>query len=129
MEELLNNVDNAVKTPEKKLPGIPFTSDDPRINRNGRPKGSLNWHTDMKLALQRIKNTKTGEEITEVDLVHTYLSKAIKGNDKILAEIIDRIYGKPTQTIVADVITETAPINAKTIEIAEEYEQKLKDNL
>lgn len=72
------------------------------INPNGRPKGAKNFYTDFKSALKTIKDSKTGDVITEVDIIAIGVKKMLKGDARfegLYRDLLDRIYGKPQQDI------------------------------
>jgi len=78
-------------------------------NPNGRPKGALSFHTHFKIAVQRIKDSKTGEPIDEIDIVYKYLEKALSKDDKgLLDKLVDRLYGKSLERL--DHTTDGKPI-------------------
>jgi len=91
-----------------------FTKDDPRINRKGRPKKGqsltdiLQWALDQK---KTVKN-KTSGEIREVLarqlLAEKVVDLAINGRGDIQAikYIMDRIDGKPIETIRSATVTD-----------------------
>jgi hypothetical protein len=76
--------------------GKPFEKNDPRINRNGRPKkGSaltdiLNYKLDLVHKAGKMKREAIAEKIIEL---------AISGDIAALKYIFDRIDGKPKESI------------------------------
>lgn len=99
----MSELDNNSKKPEilrdekgRLLPG------QPSINPNGRPKGAKNFYTDFKSALKTIKDSKTGDVITEVDIIAIGVKKMLKGDARfegLYKDLLDRVYGKPQQDI------------------------------
>ena len=81
---------------------MPFVKNDPRINREGRPVGSVSIVAELKKKLEEIPE---GEKKTYLEkIVKVYLDKALNDKDtKILTDIIDRIDGKALQKINANV--------------------------
>ena len=65
----------------KKVPGKPFTPGDPRINRNGRPQGTMDFRTKWRLFIEKVakSNNMTPEEIDE-QLLAIGFKKAKEGD-------------------------------------------------
>jgi septum formation inhibitor-activating ATPase MinD len=82
---------------------VPFTKDDPRINRKGAPKGVQQSKTRFLKFLEvmvNMKNPITGEMedislIERMDLAQFH--KALKGDTRAYQEIMDRLEGKSVQ--------------------------------
>ena len=69
-------------------------------NPNGRPKGTRDFYTDFKEAIQRIKDKNSGESLTEQDIIKIGLEKMLKGDARfegLYKDLLDRVYGKPMQ--------------------------------
>ncbi|MFN8579326.1 MAG: hypothetical protein U0354_21065 [Candidatus Sericytochromatia bacterium] len=81
-----------------------FTKDDPRINREGRPKGSLDFKTKFEIFLEKLakQNNLTPQEIDE-QLFATAYKKAKDGDYQFWRDVHDRIYGKPLQKQETDI--------------------------
>lgn len=124
--------ENTVKTAEKQqTPGVPFTKDDPRINRNGRPKGSEDFKTKWLRFVDKVakSNNMTPEEIDE-QLLAVGFKKAKEGDYNFYRDIHDRVYGKAPATV--DITTKGESINteiSKAQAIAQKYEEELKREL
>lgn len=76
--------------------GRPFVKNDPRINRNGRPKGSgISITTEIK---RKLKEMRAGEQKTNLQkLIEVILDKAIiKKDEQIIKQIWNYIDGLPT---------------------------------
>lgn len=106
------DTEKAVNTAKKKrkIPGVPFTKNDPRINRNGRPLNTKNFYTDFKEAIRQIKDKNTGEELTETHIIKIGLEKMLKGDARfegLYKDLMDRVYGKPVNTVNVDATIET----------------------
>ena len=77
---------------------MPFTKNDPNINREGRPKGSNNFETDFDEAVEEIakENGMTRSEARKL-LLKVAFKNAKEGNYSFYKDIHDRIYGKPKE--------------------------------
>jgi len=84
-------------TAKKQPTGVPFVKGDPRINRDGRPEGSVSIVEGIKKKLLEIEpeNKKT-----YLDLFLTrYFRTAIKDGDvQLLKDFINRVDGMPKQS-------------------------------
>ena len=111
MEKKLNgkseNADNTVS--KQRTIGIPFTKDDPRINREGRPLGSRNFSTDFDEVVEEIAkaNNITASEARKILLRAAY-SEAKNKNFPYYKDIMDRYYGKAQDNL--DVTSGGKPI-------------------
>ena len=88
--------------------GKPFEKDDPRINRQGRPKKGaaltdiLNFKLDLVHKAGKLKREAIAERLIEV---------ALEGDVAALKYVFDRMDGRPTQKDVVefgDNISDTA---------------------
>lgn len=86
-------------------------------NPNGRPKGSPNAATVIKkwlLSGEKIKNPLTGktETLSQLDIVTlAQIKKARGGDTSAFNAVLDRLYGKPKQTLDIDHTTDGESIN------------------
>jgi hypothetical protein len=71
-----------------------------RRNPDGRPKGQRNYATIYKEALRKIAETQgiTPEEIEDI-MVQSGLKNAIKGDYRFYQDTLDRLHGKPKQSV------------------------------
>lgn len=84
---------------EKNRGGKPFEKGDPRINREGRPKGAgISIVTELKRRLSEVPEGKKSSYLQL--LIQQILDKAIQeGDTQMIRDMIDRVDGKPTQKI------------------------------
>lgn len=130
MTELLTNSGEIEKPIRgeggKLLPGVV-------LNPNGRPKGSRNFYTDFQEAIKRIKDEKTGEAITEIDIIAIGMKKMLKGDERfegLYKDLLDRVYGRATQpTDITSGGEKITTIDPSHIAIAEKYEEELKQTI
>jgi intergrase/recombinase len=103
------------------------------LNPNGRPKGSRNFYTDFQEAIKRIKDEKTGEAITEIDIIAIGMKKMLKGDERfegLYKDLLDRVYGRATQpTDITSGGEKITTIDPSHIAIAEKYEEELKQTI
>ena len=77
-----------------------FKKGDERINRKGRPEGSVSFNTKWKAFLEKVgkQNSINPEEVEEQLLAVGY-KFAKEGNFSFWSNLYDRNYGKPSQPI------------------------------
>lgn len=68
---------------------------DPRRNTNGRPKGSHNISTTLKMMLKRQVASGEGFTTLEKKFVDTIINKAVKGDTKMIRLVWEMCDGKP----------------------------------
>jgi len=71
-------------------------------NPAGRPKGARNYKTLFREAYKHIaKDLKLGKEPNTllVEILKRGIIEALKGNYSFYKDIMDRLYGKPTQIV------------------------------
>lgn len=83
-------------TAKNNATGRPFEKNDPRINREGRPKGSLSVVAELKRQLEQCPE---GDKRTYLEiLVKKVLKKGIVDGDvTMIKDIINRVDGMPQQ--------------------------------
>ena len=90
---------------------MPFVKDDPRINREGRPVGSISVVSAIKKKLQECPEGKKKTYLHY--LVEKIMKKAVIDDDvSMIKDIIDRVDGKPKQPISG---VEDEPILVKQV--------------
>jgi len=69
-------------------------------NPAGKPKGSLNFSTKFKIAIDKLgkKNKITGDELEE-QIIQMAIKKAREGDLGFYRDVMDRVYGKPQQSV------------------------------
>jgi hypothetical protein len=93
---------NTDKTVKNNVIGKPFSKDDPRINREGRPKGAgISITTAIKKELEKIPE---GQKETYLNLlVKKILRKAIiEGDQQTIKQVWNYVDGMPRQNIGLD---------------------------
>ena len=69
-------------------------------NPKGRPKGSKNFDTLFEEAIKKIaKEKKLVVDDPEIEMVVNAVSQALKGNYSFFRDLMDRMYGRPKETI------------------------------
>lgn len=96
---------------------MPFTKDDPNINREGRPVGTKNFTTKVREALEKIAE---GKEYTyEEAFIKSILKKAIIEGDASTQRLIwNYLDGMPLQQVNSNISGELK------IEISEDIAKK-----
>jgi ABC-type ATPase with predicted acetyltransferase domain len=83
-----------------KVPGIPFKKGDPRINKNGRGKGSVSIPDLLRRIGNETITAKDGRKLTKLEAVMTMVYKnAIEGHAWAVEFIASYTEGKPTQKV------------------------------
>ncbi len=95
----MSDAENTTEKQQKDLPGKPFKKGDPRINRDGRPKGSKNFKTLFEEAVKELAEEYEEADDAQKDIIHKGLQKAAEGDYRFFSYLIDRLHGKPTQKI------------------------------
>ena len=86
---------------------MPFKPGDPNINRDGRPKGAVSVVEALRRKLKEEIPDGVDKKTYLEALVENIIKKAIDESDvSMMRDIIDRVDGKPKQTI--DNITDTS---------------------
>jgi hypothetical protein len=82
--------------------GKPFVKGDSRINKKGRPPEL----PDLKELLAKILGEETNKKTALEHLLRAFIERAIKGDLKAGAELMDRAYGKAKQSQDLDITLE-----------------------
>jgi len=109
-----------------------FTKGDPNINREGRPLGSRDFATDFDEAVDEIaKDNKITRSEARKVLFKVAYKEAKNGSYPFYKDIHDRIYGTAVNKIESNsnLDIKVDVTNPKALELANEFEQKLKETL
>lgn len=92
---------------------MPFVKDDPNINREGRPKGSVSVVSAIK---KKLEECPEGKEKTYLHyLVEKIMKKAIVDDDvSMIKDIINRVDGMPKQS--TDITTNGKELNVNIVQ-------------
>ncbi|MEM1577948.1 MAG: hypothetical protein QXM27_02995 [Candidatus Pacearchaeota archaeon] len=87
---------------------------DERRNYSGRPKGSRNFRTLFIEAIEKIATQKNLKGLDlEVELVEKGITEALKRNYSFWKDIMDRLYGKPTESMRMETEKKPFPYDLK----------------
>ncbi len=74
---------------------VPFTKNDPRINKNGRPKKLPELH----IILEKVLGAESKKDVTEAEaIIKALLIRAKKGDVRASEVLLERAFGKAKQT-------------------------------
>ena len=73
----------------------PFTKNDKRINRDGRPKDAVSLAALVRRIGHEVATTKDGKPMTVVEVILRQKAQSVKGQ----AEFLDRGWGKVPQSV------------------------------
>ncbi|MFZ8848074.1 MAG: DUF5681 domain-containing protein [Minisyncoccia bacterium] len=74
-------------------------------NPAGRPKGSRNYRTlfrEAYVAIAKDLRLGTDPDVLLVEILKRGIKEALRGNYPFYKDIMDRLYGKPKQTIESE---------------------------
>ena len=74
-------------------------------NLAGRPKGSRNYRTlfrEAYVAIAKDLRLGTDPDVLLVEILKRGIKEALRGNYPFYKDIMDRLYGKPKQTIESE---------------------------
>ena len=78
----------------------PFKKNDPRINRNGRPRVLPELKEILTEILSEEITNQKGDRATRLEaILRTLNAKATKGDLRAIQEVLDRMYGKAKQIV------------------------------
>ena len=92
----------AVKAGEKLVNGQFQKGDDPRRNLDGRNAGSKHFRTIFNEAIKKIAETEGDVPDPEKEIVVKAIKKAMEGNYPFIKDLLDRLYGKPKESLDVD---------------------------
>ena len=102
----MEDSEQRIAAKRRRGPGTPFVKGDPRINRAGVPSESLAFGKALREAFAEslAAPSQYGEGKTRLQhIVEALVERAEAGDQKAAELIFDRIAGKPTQAIDANV--------------------------
>jgi hypothetical protein len=82
------------------MPGKPFTKDDPRINRKGRPPGSQSFKAQVQEAFVDILGSKQGNSTYLSEWLEIFKKEALNPESKHFAFLGDRLFQQDVLTEV-----------------------------
>lgn len=100
-----------------------FRKGDPRINRNGRPPVGKTWRCVLKKICEE-EIDLDGEKLTRMEAISRKLVEAAEGGDQwAVNALMDRIDGKPTQTVKS----EDKPVFEANVNVLHKRIEDIKD--
>ncbi len=92
-------MEETVENTNKQQVGVPFSKDDPRINRDGRPPMTEEEKLLKKAQRDLIKEYKESLKEALPLISPVLIAKALEGDMPAIKEVNDRVMGKAKETV------------------------------
>jgi len=100
MEPIQVRTEQPIAAKRKRRPGRPFKQSDPRINRGGVPSEVRAFHNWMRQSFARFLQERAEDGLTDGEhIIRTLIQKAKDGDMKAIEYVLDRMGGKPLQSV------------------------------